>query len=232
MIGLLGLFPFFVTGTANYAPVKTAHAAMPFKIGEVCPLQKPPVISLSFAPRAMRLNAGLGSDDLAARHQDGHSPYPEGINKWTGGLMNGQVGLRHDIEFQQNRGCLYIERIRVDLLLAPDLYVAKDVQDNHCLFAEILKHEIAHAEADRRTTYQALTQMEHWLREITRQPRDYMTQTRQPDSALSQSRAQKEAEIRQALGVLFESMMERRAFQLAAQDTLAEYARVMRACAG
>lgn len=83
------------------------------------------------------------------------SPYGPGLETHIGGLMSGEVMVQHRVEFMQERyqhvdaGCLYIDKIDVNIHINPTIYVASDYPRGSCKHNAIIEHEKKHIQIDR-----------------------------------------------------------------------------------
>lgn len=163
------------------------------------------------------------------------SPYGTGRNVHVNGLMRGAITLKTEmgISWQRTKSdddsCYWFNNIHVSLKLNPTIYIAQEIDENSCLYQEVLKHEYKHYQTDLETAkdYQLVLQEEveafmHQTGVIGPFPKDLQDQPKQ--------------ELIKRLEAVMQSVNSRmkldRTKRQAKLDTREEYERVTKACPG
>jgi hypothetical protein len=95
------------------------------------------------------------SEELTRLYSNPDSPYPANYDTATGGLrvdkptIQIQVSSKMETYTHLDQSCFWYDRVRVDIVLEPQIFVANDFGDAICK-SEIKRHELKHIEVDRR----------------------------------------------------------------------------------
>lgn len=172
------------------------------------------------------MTARAAGDPGAARAQQG---------AFVGGMAAGAIRLHHDVVFgratdvESGAGCLWINEVRVRLVIAPVVHIAEDLQHHDCWYQEIYRHELKHVAADRALLRKYEGRIKDGLGMVFAQPAAYVSGA-YPVAEAAMTRARMHADLAPPLGALFTMMMRERAVAQAAIDTPEEYSRVAALC--
>lgn len=214
--------------------------AQPAAAAPLCP-QAPaqPIVNLSVTEEPVDFEANKTREELTAIEAALHTGDAAAGNKTyhssVHGLMHAQMSLFHDVVFgvatnkRTGQSCLWITQVNVRLVLAPLIYVAKDLQQDDCWHREIYRHELKHVEADRTLLQKYAARMADGLGMAFATPADYTSMTF-PHENLAAQRAAMRDMVAHPLGVLFSAMLQERDDSHMDVDTAGEYARVAGIC--
>lgn len=142
--------------SANPEPVP----ALPPTLGRDAPSQCPPAaapqIDVHWRSEPVKYDMTKNYASLGSRQIDTANPYGTHVSVDVGGLMSGKVNYKSGIEvtgirYVANRSiCLWINKISVDIVIDPTIYIASENPKGTCKFVAILEHESKHVAADRR----------------------------------------------------------------------------------
>ncbi len=192
-------------------------------------------MSVDLAAQNVTINHVMSRDKLRHFNVDTKSPYTNERNIHVNGLMRGTIDLKTNIAiaWQRDRdegfNCLWYQKIDVTMALDPIIYIAREIPQGSCLYAEVLKHEMKHLEADLKvmSDYQIVLQdrIDWFLKHA---------QVEGPHHAdvLTKARKNMGAKFDQLIKEVHDQLQADRIQRQSAIDTLGEYERVAKTCPG
>jgi len=201
-----------------------------------CKPHKAPQINVLPSKSNVTYDFSKSQAELNTFDIDTISPYGPDYTTHVGGLMLGEMQVKHRIGFMHekynglDRGCLYFDTVEVKIHIDPTIYVARDFPEGTCKHRAILEHEKEHVQIDRivinkyaRSIGQAI---EEEINRITK------TAYSGPYRLNDMARAQKHYEeaLNQVIRRETDKMNEERRAKQQELDNLDEYERVARAC--
>jgi hypothetical protein len=93
--------------------------------------------------------------DLGGKNINSKNPYGTHVAVDVGGLMSGKVTYKSSIEVSGIRypssrvSCLWINRVIVDIVIDPTVFIASENPKGTCKYVAILEHESKHVATDR-----------------------------------------------------------------------------------
>ena len=123
--------------------------------GEIaCAPKRPTDIRIVPTKVAVTYDRSKSRDELGGFHIDTQSPYGNNVTTHVGGLMSGEVAVKHKIGFMQetfpayNRACMYVDSLEVSLHITPTIYIAREYVGDPCMYPAIMTHERKHVRED------------------------------------------------------------------------------------
>jgi hypothetical protein len=113
--------------------------------------------------------------DLGGKAQAGNSYKPTGVGgpRWhTAGLTQSNIKIVPDITSRffalsdNSEACLYVDKISLQVMLAPTVWVANEFPLGTCMYQAVHDHEMRHVNADRIVTNQHLARIRAALTEV------------------------------------------------------------------
>lgn len=131
-------------------PVQHVSAAEP-----QCPVQKSARVDVRWRTNPVKYDFTRPISRLNAAELDTHSPYGAGADTEVGGLMSGNIRYESNIQVSSIRfsagrtTCLWVDKVLVDIIIDPIVYVASEFPQGTCRHNAILEHEHKHVALDR-----------------------------------------------------------------------------------
>lgn len=84
----------------------------------------------------------------------GQSPYGEGVETITEGLMLGSVKMPGNYSFitqksSNGQGCIHIDKVNVRIEINPKIYIAREYVPGSCEYNAVMEHEKKHVAVER-----------------------------------------------------------------------------------
>jgi hypothetical protein len=115
------------------------------------------------------------TSDLGSKAQAGNSYKPTGVGgpRWhTAGLTQSNIKIDPEIASRgfelpdHSLGCVYIDKIALQVVLAPTVWVANEFPLGTCMYQAVRDHELRHVNADKIVTNQHLARIRAALTEV------------------------------------------------------------------
>lgn len=120
-----------------------------------CHLKKAPQITITATDTTVKYDHTKTQAQLDNFQVDTINPYGEEVQSHVGGLMSGEVSISENMRFATesypmiNAGCLYIDRVNVELHINPTIFIARDYPKGGCMYNAVMEHEKKHIAVDR-----------------------------------------------------------------------------------
>ena len=198
-----------------------------------CQAQKAPEVSVVASTKDVRYNFTIPKAQLANRKIDTVSPYSHTENTYVGGLMEGEIQIRSNVNIQRathpttRQTCFWYDTVNIQIEIDPTILVAREFPRGTCQHNEILNHEKKHVAVDRIIVKKYRKVMEGYLRDILTRVSVYG-----PVHAAKAPAVKKEMSdyIEKALDNVTTKMYAERRQRQQAVDNKNEYDRVSNAC--
>jgi len=197
----------------------------------------PPQIAIHIEERPVSFDTGRTKRELAEAEINHGSGFLRSFHADVGGLTDGQMNLDQQITFARRLdrgsgfGCVHFDKIEITITLDPSIYIAREYEQDECMFKEVFEHELMHVEVDRAIMEDYRGLLADGLRMVYDRPSEYASGVI-TESQMDGVQQRMKVDMERAIRVLFNRMQEDRAQRQAAVDTPEEYARILYACAG
>lgn len=120
-----------------------------------CEIPQPTKIDINPRSKQIRLNTSKTLDEIQKYEMDTVNPHSFGGQTYTQGFTRGAVEVLPSVElgFQEiNRNgdtCVWYNKISVDIVLDPEIILAKEVDGDTCMRKAVYDHEMKHVQVDR-----------------------------------------------------------------------------------
>lgn len=120
-----------------------------------CKLKKTPEISVAATDTKVRYDHTKTQRQMDNMDHDTVSPYGRNVQTHVGGLMSGEVSVSQNIRIMQetyphlNTGCLYVDSVTVKIHIDPTIFIAREYSKTGCMYKAIMEHEKKHIQVDR-----------------------------------------------------------------------------------
>jgi hypothetical protein len=120
-----------------------------------CPDQASPQIAVHWRSEPVKYDMSQSYGQLGNRSINSKNPYGTHVAVDVGGLMSGKVTYKSGIEVSGIRypssqvTCLWINKVNVDIVIDPTIFIANENPKGSCKFVAILEHESKHVATDR-----------------------------------------------------------------------------------
>lgn len=129
---------------------------MPSAVAEVtCPAKPAGPVSITWSSDEIEYDLSKSQAQMDRMENDTQSPYKSGTKTHVGGLMNGGVSIRSQVQVatltypRTREMCQWIEQVNVDVVIDPKIYIARENKRGSCKYNAILDHEMKHIYVDR-----------------------------------------------------------------------------------
>lgn len=221
--------------TAILTAIFIAIFAMPVKAAD-CISVPPPVTEVRLHENPVKFDVSQSIEGLSRQSVDTRAVFPKGMDSHIGGVMSGKIIMNHHIGFdvlQDKSGrdqCVTISRIKIDMIIAPTIFIANNYQNQSCWFREIFSHETKHIDVDRAILKKYGLQLKDVLNMLLSYSSDYAVPIPTP-SRVEVVRNNMRQGLVNALEVMFNKMMQDRRQQQKNIDTVANSVAINRSCA-
>jgi hypothetical protein len=139
------------------------------------PANRSPEVVVTSTRSAPQFSYNESSNDLGAKAA-GNTYKPSGVGgpRWhTGGLTQSNISIEPDVENHilvnstQNSSCAYIEKVRLNVVLAPVVWVANNFPEGSCMYNAVRDHELKHVHADQTVLTQHIGRIRAALTDVT-----------------------------------------------------------------
>jgi hypothetical protein len=206
---------------------------------QVDPACKPattaPNLIITIAQTPLTLDHSQSRDMLKQIGSDLKSPYPDHYKSHVNGLMRSKIDVKSNVQLSWQKytnfdvNCFNYTEIRITATLQPNMYVAKEIPSNTCLYNEVVRHENKHYEVDKGilSAYQSTLQFQ--LNQLLRK---YPAIGPYKSHQIEEAKAWMHKQIELIIQSTHDQLQSLRMKQQASIDTIQEYNRVAAACPG
>ncbi len=120
-----------------------------------CEIPQPTKIDIRPRSKEIRLDTSKTLDDIQKYEMDTVNPHSFGGTTYTQGFTRGAVEVLPTVElgFQEintnGDTCIWYNKISVDIVLDPEIILAKEVNADQCMRKAVKDHEMKHVQVDR-----------------------------------------------------------------------------------
>jgi hypothetical protein len=202
---------------------------------DYCLVPPRPKVEVTVSEKPVEFNLDKSKKELSELKIDTKSPYPAHYHTEVGGVMNGEFIVDHKVSFKKQiddktgKGCLWLEKVNVNIHLEPTIYIANEYENDGCWFKEVFIHESKHVEVDRQILnhYQDvfIDGLHLVLLDDKYLSSGYIEEEKLPDEKNNMHEG-----VTVTLNALFHEMMYERQNSQQSIDSLEEYTRISKAC--
>lgn len=198
-----------------------------------CPAAKNADIQVSWRTERVKYDFTRSIAQLEARTVSSANPYGVDTTTDVGGLMSGAIKVRSNIQVstltypKQKRACLWVDTIKVEVVIDPTVFVASEFPRGTCKHGAILEHETQHVAIDRAV-------VQSYIEPIKSRMAHAATSVGvvgpKPEDALKTFQQKINAYVEAELKAVTDKMYKERISKQQAHDSRAEYDRVAAQC--
>ncbi|MAM35504.1 MAG: hypothetical protein CMH28_10570 [Micavibrio sp.] len=193
---------------------------------EWCKRDAPPEIKIVPIEKQTMFDNSLSFIQLSAKETDTINPYGHDSTSFTFGLAQREFSLDQSTSLKYlnrtdtNQGCLWYDKITVDVELNPKIYIAREYSPNSCQYKEVMRHEKEHLNVDRQVTNKYLRILGDYLLKAVDAEDKYGPYDLARQDEIAEKMQKRLADITRQVNVLMEK---ERAAKQAEVDSLGNY---------